>query len=102
MQHRLAESLARYGAGGQAGSADGVPSLDKGDALAQLRRLNGAALSGWTAANADEIVVERVGHWLSKLQPTRLLSHGDILVVEQSRVLLIKGALWPAQLVRKR
>src|SRR6185436_5212966 len=75
MQHGLAESLAGDSAGGEAGSTDGISSLDESHAPAQLRRLNGAALTCRTTANADEIVVEGICHWLSKLQPTGLVGH---------------------------
>src|SRR6185503_2866317 len=60
VQHGLAESLAGDGARGEACSTDGASSLDEGHALAQLRRLNGAALACRSAANADEIVVEGI------------------------------------------
>jgi hypothetical protein len=62
MQDCLAKGLARDRAGGETGSTDGGSTLDQGNALAQLRRLNGAALACRTTANADEIVVEGVAH----------------------------------------
>jgi hypothetical protein len=62
VQHRLTESFTWYRAGGDARSANRVSSLDEGNALAQLRRLNSAALARRSAADADEIVVEGVCH----------------------------------------
>ncbi len=62
VQHCLAKGLARDRAGGETGSPDRGSTLDEGNALAQLRRLNGAALARRTTANADEIVVEGVAH----------------------------------------
>ena len=43
-------------------SPDGCPALDQRNTLAQLRRLNGAALACRTAANADQVVVEGIAH----------------------------------------
>ena len=62
MEHRFAKSLAWNGARCETGSTNGAATLDQGNALAQLSRLDGAALARGTTANADEIVVEGVAH----------------------------------------
>ena len=58
---RFAEGLRGDGARVDAHAADGPLALDDGDAFAQLGGLDGGALSGGTAADADEIEL-RVAH----------------------------------------
>jgi hypothetical protein len=63
----LAKSLARDRTGGEARSTNGCSALDQRNALTKLCRLNGAALSCRTAADADQVVVKGCAHGAPKL-----------------------------------
>jgi hypothetical protein len=61
VENRLAKRLARDRPGVDANPADVMTFLDDGGLLPELGRLNRRALSGRTAADADEIEVVRHG-----------------------------------------
>src|SRR5262245_57688841 len=57
--HGLAKRLARNRPGVETHAADARTLLDDGGALAELRRLHGGPLARGTAADGDEVEVER-------------------------------------------
>ena len=61
VEHGLPERLAGDGAAVQTDSAHHALALDEGGALAKLGGLDGGALTGWPAADAQQVEVD-VGH----------------------------------------
>ena len=58
VHHRLAEGLGRNGAGVHTDTANRTGTLDHRDALAQLGRLDGRALTGRTRSDHHQVVVK--------------------------------------------
>jgi hypothetical protein len=67
--HRLAQRLARDGAGGDAHAAERSPLLHDRCPLAELGRLDGSALPRWAASNRHEIEVVGRSHSLDIARP---------------------------------
>src|SRR6185436_19742775 len=76
--HRLAQGLARDGAGVDADAAHGAALLDDGGAMAQLGGLDGGALARGAAADADQVVVVGIAHQVRWSARARIMPDGSL------------------------
>jgi hypothetical protein len=76
--HRLAQGLARDGAGVDADAAHGAALLDDGGAMAQLGGLNGGPLARRAAADADQVVLVGIAHVVRQSARARIMPDGSL------------------------